>query len=316
MARPIPPPRLSARLGYSSTSTGWPAAIERCMAAPAIHADADHPDIRLDGLRGQHDPGRQPAARKRHQQHVEIGARLQHLQPDRALAGDHQRIVEGRDLGQPLLGHQSLRLGLGVVLALAGDPHLGTKCADALDLHPGHQRRHADHRADAARPCRVGHAAAMIAGRAAGDAGRVRGQGGHGVHRAAQLEGADGLHVLELEQEILPGNAGHVGRGHHRGRVGDAADSPSRGKDIGQCQGHGACLSRCLSRATMFPVPHGCKACAAAAIWPGAADRPAGCRGWAIGAVPHRPRSGQRPHGRGRRTTQGEDDEGTATGWW
>ena len=63
---------------------------------------ADDLDAGLQRLGGDRDAGDQAAAADRHQQHVEVGHRGQHLQRDGALAGDDQAIVIGMDEGQPV----------------------------------------------------------------------------------------------------------------------------------------------------------------------------------------------------------------------
>jgi hypothetical protein len=150
---------------------------------------------------------------------------LQHFQADRALSGDDKRIVEGRDFRQPLLARQPPALGERIVLAAADDAHLGTERPDTVDFRPRHQRRHADDGPQAPRSGGIGDAAPVIARRAAGYAGHVRSEAGHRIGGAAQLEGANGLRGLQLEEELMPGDRAHVRRGHERRARGDAPRS-------------------------------------------------------------------------------------------
>jgi hypothetical protein len=60
----------------------------------------------------------------------------------------------------------------------------------------------------------------------------------NGVERAARLEGADGLHALEPEQEIRAHARVHEGPGGHLGRIGLAGDRARGSTDIGQCDSH------------------------------------------------------------------------------
>ena len=191
---------------------------------------------RVDPLGGEGDAARQPAAGKRHQKRGEVWPRLQHLERDRPLPRDHGRVVEGGDGHEPLLLGQPGGLALGLVLAAPGDAGLGAQRLDPADLGPGHQLGHADHGAQPARPGGPGHAAPVIAGGAAGDARHVLRQAHHRVDRATQLEGADGLGDLELEQHLDPGHPREMRRGHHGRRVRPPGDAPARGIDVRQAE--------------------------------------------------------------------------------
>ena len=147
----MPPPSKSASVGSSATSTGRPAFRLACMAAPRSMLT---PTMRTFGASALHragDAGDQPAARQRHDDRVDLGPILQQLQADRALPGDHVRMIEGRDLDHARLRHEPVDLDLRFVLALPDDAHLGAERADRRDLVRRHEARHADDRADAER---------------------------------------------------------------------------------------------------------------------------------------------------------------------
>ena len=87
---------------------------------------------RGDGAAGDH-----AAAADRHHQRVELRHVLQHLERDRALAGDDARIVVGMDEHQLVLGGQAMRLGagLGQGVAVQHDAsRRGRACASTLVL--------------------------------------------------------------------------------------------------------------------------------------------------------------------------------------
>ena len=70
----------------------------------------------------------------------------QDLHGDRALAGDHIRIVERVDEGQPMLGLQLGRVVVGVRVAVACQYHLAAQSLDGIDLDLRRGRGHHDHR--------------------------------------------------------------------------------------------------------------------------------------------------------------------------
>ena len=136
--------------------------------------DADDLDVGLDRLgRGRHARD-QAAAADRHHQHVQIRRRRQHLERERALARDDQRIVVGMDEGQVALGRDLAREHRRVLDRIALEHDLGAELRGLLDLHERRQARHHDGRRNP-EPRRVaGHALGMIAGR-------------HGDHAARPL---------------------------------------------------------------------------------------------------------------------------------
>ncbi|MNT11612.1 hypothetical protein D3C72_1465030 [compost metagenome] len=126
----------------------------------------------------------------------------QDFQPDRALARDHVRVVEGVDEGGAGFLFQRAGMGVGVVEAVAVQDHVSTQSLDRPHLDAGRRGRHDDGRDRAAPGRRQGHALGVIARRGADDAARQFGlaQGGDLVIGPANLEREDRLQVLALQQ--------------------------------------------------------------------------------------------------------------------
>jgi hypothetical protein len=127
---------------------------------------------------------------------------LQDLLADRALAGDHVRVVERVQEGQALLGLEDLGLGERLVEGVAVQHHLGAAGPAGIDLDGGRGPRHHDHRPGAELGRGQRHALRVIARRgadhAAGDL--VRAQARHLVVGAPQLEREDRLKILAFQQ--------------------------------------------------------------------------------------------------------------------
>ena len=69
-----------------------PDAVDHRAAAGRL--DADDPDLGPQGAQRDRDARQQPAAAARHDHDVEVGDLLVELEADRALAGDHELVVE------------------------------------------------------------------------------------------------------------------------------------------------------------------------------------------------------------------------------
>ena len=87
----------SAIVANDSSRTGAPACSEGGTAAAPGRLHADHPDVRVGALATAAMPGDQPAAADAGDDRAHVRALLQDLQPDRALTGDHVRVVERVD---------------------------------------------------------------------------------------------------------------------------------------------------------------------------------------------------------------------------
>ena len=198
-----------------------PGGVESCRQAGGLLVlDADDGDIGHELLDQDGDPRSQTAAAHGHEDAVELGVLLNHLQPDGALTGDHPRVVERGDEGQPLGGGQALGLGLGGVEVLSDQADLSPQRAHGVDLDArgdgGHDDSGPDTQDRGAARDSLGVVARRGGHHAAGALGF--GQGAHGVVGAADLEGVDCLEVLALD---LHGAAEARGQGGHllQGRV-------------------------------------------------------------------------------------------------
>ncbi len=195
-----------------------------------------HLDPRPHRARRDRVAGDQPAAADRDHQHVEIGDLLQHLQRDRALAGDDQGVVVGVDPGQVALLRErgGARLRLGNALALEHD--LRAIGPGRRHLHVGRRLGHHDGGRNAEARRVVGDRLSVVAGRHGDHAARaLRGiERGELGHRAALLERVRYLQVLVFDEHLGAGQRGELGRRQH-GRAQDlAGNDPARGFDIGE----------------------------------------------------------------------------------
>ena len=133
-----------------------------------------------------------------------VGLLREHLERDRALAGDHREVVVRMDDGEAaLLGE--LQAGDARVLeGVALEHDLGAEAARVLDLDARGEARHDDRRRDPHPLGVVGDRLRVVAGRdrehALGALGRR--QLRHLVERAALLERGGELQVLELEEDV------------------------------------------------------------------------------------------------------------------
>ena len=158
------------------------------------------------------------------------GTSSQHLQRDRALAGDDARIVVGMDEHQPLGRGQAMRLGagLGQRVAVQHDPRAMT--AGVLTFMLGVKDGMTMVAGMPSRAGVIGDALGVVAGRHGDHAalalvGRELQQR---VERAALLERGGELQVLELDPDVGLGDArqrlaAQAGRAHDR-----AGDAPRR----------------------------------------------------------------------------------------
>ena len=89
---------------------------------------------------------------------------LQHLERDRALAGDDARIVVGMHEDELLRRGQAMRLGGRLRQRVAVQHHARAVTARVLHLHVGREGRHDDGRGDAETPGVIGHALGVVAG--------------------------------------------------------------------------------------------------------------------------------------------------------
>ena len=104
-----------------------------------LDLDPDHLDPRLQGLGGERGAAHDAAAADRHDDGLELGIVVEHLEPDRALAGDDPVVVIGVNQHHPLVGDDLLGLDLAVGEMLAISD-VGTMRPRPLDLVEGWSR--------------------------------------------------------------------------------------------------------------------------------------------------------------------------------
>ena len=168
--------------------------------------DTDDPHRGLQRLHRQGHPTQKASAPDRGDQHVDVRHLLQDLQRRRPLAGDDRVIVEGMDEDEALLFLQPARLGVGIVVVVAAEHDLRAELACGLDLAERGRLRHHDGGLDA-EPLRVdGDALRVVAGAGSHHPALalVRSEQRELVRRAALLEGAGAVQVLQLEVDPGP----------------------------------------------------------------------------------------------------------------
>ena len=134
-----------------------------------------------------------------------LGVLAQDFHGDGALAGDHIRVVEGVNEGQPPLRHPLHGLGIGLIVGIAMQHGLGAKAPHRLDLDGWRGPRHDNSGLDPQSRRPHGHPLGMIAG-GGGDnptRQRLRAEMNELVVGAAQFEGEDRLQVLAFEQYLV-----------------------------------------------------------------------------------------------------------------
>ncbi len=124
----------SAIVRATGTATGSPAASEPATAAQPA---ACTPTIRTSGIRAltaSAMPPIRPPPPIGTTSRPRSGRRLDDLQADRALSGDHAHIVEGMHIGQAALALDLVGSRAGVVEGRAVQDHLGAIAARRGDL--------------------------------------------------------------------------------------------------------------------------------------------------------------------------------------
>ena len=89
---------------------------------------------------------------------------LDQLEPEGALAGDDQRVVEGGDVGVAMFRREAEGLLLRLVEGVAEEDHGGAVAADRVDLDGGGRDGHDDHGLDAEQRGRERDTLGMVAG--------------------------------------------------------------------------------------------------------------------------------------------------------
>ena len=228
------------------------AGLEGTVHGIGIHRlDADDLHLGSHPLHVGRHAGGEATAADRHEDRMErTRVLLQDLHRDGPLPRDHIRIVERVHEREPIALGQGHRIGVGVVVGIAVQDHLGAARLDRMHLHLRGRHRHHDDRPGAEPLGGQGHALRMVAGgsadHAAGELGRRERR--HFVIGAAQLEGEDALHVLAFQQEGVVEPRGEVRRLLQRRFLRHVVDAG--GQDLLQVVDHG-------SRNGRIPPPEG-----------------------------------------------------------
>ena len=168
--------------------------------------DTDDAGLRAQALDVGGNPGDEAATADGAEHGVDrlrMGAEDFHA--DRALTGNHVRIVKRMDEGEPLLLFKLDGVGIGIGVGFTSEHHFGAACLDRLNLDLRRGAGHHDHGARAEAGGSERHTLGMVAGRSADHATGERrcGQLGHLVVSTTQLEAEHRLHVLALEQQTI-----------------------------------------------------------------------------------------------------------------
>ena len=196
-------------------------------------------DVRIQRPGGDGNPRNQPAAADGDDQVRQFWNRGQHLKPDRPLAGDDRRIIEGVDHGQAAFGDQGIDGRQRVFQRVADQHHVGAERLGLRHLAKGRQPRHHDGGGNAQPGSVVGDALCVIARGDGYDAtltGLLR-QCGELVQGAPVLERSGVLKRLQLQ---------HCGaaqplrqRGSGDGRRGDDGSPQHFGRGANVVDGYG-----------------------------------------------------------------------------
>ncbi len=164
-------------------------------------------------------PGGQAAAADRHEDPIQMRVLLQQLHRQRALPGDHRRVIERRHEGHALLMGQLDCLRFGLVEIGAVQQHFAAEAAHRihLDVRGGH--RHHDQRFDPQPFTGEGDALRVVAGRSRHDAARLLLFVQPGDHRIgpAQLEAVHRLAIFALHQNGVAETRRDFAHGLQRG---------------------------------------------------------------------------------------------------
>ena len=197
--------------------------------------DADDADLGPQCVERDRDPCREPAAADGdHHGRRPVGELLGELEPERPLAGDDARVLEGvHERGSGLLRAGECERGR-LVEALARQLDLGPVAPSGVDLRHGRGLGDEDRRGDAGLARRPRNRLPVVPGARRDDAGGalVRGELRDRVERAPDLERACPLEVLGLEQHRPAREAREGLRREHRRDARDAGETLLRLPDV------------------------------------------------------------------------------------
>ena len=178
-----------------------------------VHLHPNHLHLGAHRLDVIGNPGNQPAAANGDKHGVQRALVLaQDFHRNRALAGNHVRVVERVHKRQALLFLECGGMGVGVGITVAKQHHLATKGFYRVHLELGRGGGHDHHGAGAQCVGAHGHALRMVARRGADHAFFQLGRAElhHLVVRPAQLEAEHRLLVFALEQHLVVQAAAQV----------------------------------------------------------------------------------------------------------
>ena len=206
--------------------------------------DPDDADVGSVGERGR-DAGQQPAAAGRHDHGADVGDLVEDLQPDRPLAGDDVRVIEGVDQnGAGLLGQRGRRQER-LLDAGPDQPHRRAVALGGRDLRQRRPDRHHHRGRGAQQRGRQGDALRVVA-RAGGHHARpapALAETGDPHVGAAELERAAALEVLALEPDLAAAALGQDAGPDDGCDPGDLGQQLGRRPDVGERDGQSAELS-------------------------------------------------------------------------
>ena len=212
--------------------------LEHGVGLVGLHAN--HANAGAERLDVAGDPGDQPASSDGDEDGRHIAeAVTKDLVADRALAGDHQWIVERMDEREPRRLDDAVTVGLGIRVAVAREDHFGAHLAHGLHLDLGRGLRHHDDGAKTEVARRVRDALSMIprAGRNDSPPALVVGHVRDAVVGAAELEAEDGLKIFAFEEHpvLEPRRQSGGGlEGRFLGHVVDAARQDQAQHGVGR----------------------------------------------------------------------------------
>ena len=175
-------------------------------AGGIFRLDTDDPDVRIEVFHVDGDTGDQASAADRNEDRIDMATRLaQHLDTDRALSGDHVRIIERMNEDQIALPRERQRALERAVVIVSMNHNLPTEVDDRLHLDVRRRLRHHNDRRNAASFRGQRYALRMIAGRSAHDAALRGGfrQVRNPVIGAPQLERKHRLQILALQHHAV-----------------------------------------------------------------------------------------------------------------
>ena len=171
----------------------------------ALGLHANDGDIGVEQLGQGGHAGGQPAPADGDQDHVHIGQVLEDLIGDGALAGSHLQVIEGGNVGEPLLLGQLGGLFRRLVEDLPVKDDVGAVILGVVDLDQGSCGGHDDGGGDAGGLGGIGQSLGVVAGRGGNEppALLVVREGTDLIIGPADLVGPCDLHVFRFQIDLV-----------------------------------------------------------------------------------------------------------------